>query len=73
MFFVRVLVTRLEQDLPIDQLVLLHYLKKAIELMESSDVSTTGICGSLARVSRDLARYAGLSLDNDRELTNNDK
>lgn len=70
MFFVRVLATRLEQPLPVDHLVLLHYLKKAIELLESNDLSSTGVCGWVANLSRDLARYAGLSLDDDGDLRN---
>jgi hypothetical protein len=63
MFFVRVLVARLEQPLPIDRLVLAHRLKAAIELLQSNDMSTTGICGWVAQLSRDLARYAGLAFD----------
>ncbi|GFF57345.1 hypothetical protein IFM46972_10769 [Aspergillus udagawae] len=63
MFFVRVLVARLEQPLPIDRLVLAHHLKAAIELLQSNDMSTTGICGWVAQLSRDLARYAGLDFD----------
>lgn len=53
-----------------DHLVLLHYLKKAIELLESNNVSTTGVCGWVANLSRDLARYAGLSLDDDGDPRN---
>lgn len=63
MFLVRVLVARLEQPLPVDRRVLVHHLKTAIELLESNDMSTTGICGWVAQLSRELARYAGLAFD----------
>jgi hypothetical protein len=63
MFLVRVLVARLEQPLPVDRRVLAHHLKTAIELLESNDMSTTGICGWVAQLSRELARYAGLAFD----------
>lgn len=63
MFFVRLLVARFDQPLPIDQLVLAHHLKKAIDLLESNDLSRTGICEWVAQLSSDLARYAGLAFD----------
>ncbi|UKZ91445.1 uncharacterized protein TrAFT101_006423 [Trichoderma asperellum] len=63
MFCVRLLVARLEQPLPIDRLVLAHYLKKAVNLLESNNLSTTNVCGWVAQLSRDLARYAGISFD----------
>lgn len=56
------LVARLDQPLPIDKMVLMHCLQKSIELLETNDVSTTGVCGWVAQVSRDLASYAGLGL-----------
>ncbi|KAH3552971.1 hypothetical protein KXW20_001568 [Aspergillus fumigatus] len=63
MFLVRVLVARLEHPLPVDRRVLTHHLRTAIELLESNDMSTTGICGWVAQLGRELARYAGLALD----------
>jgi hypothetical protein len=63
MFFVRILVARLEQPLPIDRLVLAHHLKTAIELLQSNDMSTTNTCTWVAHLSRELARYAGLAFD----------
>ncbi|KAG4430183.1 hypothetical protein IFR05_014342 [Cadophora sp. M221] len=68
-FFVRLLVARLEQPLPIDQTVLLHYLKKSIELLESNNISSSGICGWVAQLSRGLARYAGLTFDSEADRT----
>jgi hypothetical protein len=66
MFLVRVLVARLTQPLPIDHLVLTHYLKKAIGHLESNDFSTTGVCTWLAQVCHNLARHAGVTFDTDR-------
>ncbi|WWC89934.1 uncharacterized protein L201_004863 [Kwoniella dendrophila CBS 6074] len=62
-FLVRVSVTRLPQPLPIELPVLLHYLKSAVEILQNNDISTTHICGHLARLLRDLARTAGLALN----------
>ena len=60
-FFVRVLVARLEQPLPIDQRVLAHYLKKAIEILEEDEVSPTG--NWISHIIQDLVRHSGLSLE----------
>lgn len=65
------LAARFNQTLPIEKPVLLHYLKTAIDLMESNDISTTGICGWMVQLIRDLARYAGASLDNEGDTINN--
>ncbi|KAJ4265748.1 hypothetical protein NW764_015580 [Fusarium oxysporum] len=70
-FLVRMLAARFNQTLPIEKPVLLHYLKTAIDLMESNDISTTGICGWMVQLIRDLARYAGASLDNEGDTINN--
>ena len=62
-FFFRIFTSRLDQPLPVDQHVLQHYLKQVINLLESNDLSTTGICGWMARLCRSLMRFTGLSLD----------
>ncbi|KAJ5462935.1 hypothetical protein N7475_007879 [Penicillium sp. IBT 31633x] len=62
-FLIRLLAVRTKLPLPFDPLVLVHYFQKAVELLESNDVSKTGICGWVARLSRDLARHAGILFD----------
>ncbi|KAH7168189.1 putative C6 finger domain protein [Fusarium sp. MPI-SDFR-AT-0072] len=69
-FFIRAFTTRLGQSLPMDQLVLLHHLKTAIEILESNNLSTTNICGWVAQLCRDLAQYTGFSLNNGSEPIN---
>lgn len=43
----------------------MHYLKQAINILESNNMSTTGVCAWVAQLTRDLARYAGISLDDE--------
>lgn len=43
----------------------MHYLRKAINILEANDLSTTRVCGWVAQLSRDLTRYAGYTLDNE--------
>lgn len=62
-FFIRLMVARLRQPIPIDQAVLIHYLKRAIDTLEANDLSETEICGWIAQLSKDLVRTTGLSLD----------
>lgn len=62
-FLIRLLAARAKLPLPFDQLVLVHYFQKAVELLESNDFSRTSVCGWVARLSRDLARHAGMSFD----------
>ncbi|RSL42466.1 hypothetical protein CEP54_015471 [Fusarium duplospermum] len=62
-FFVRILTSRLEQTLPVEQPFLRHYLGQAINLLESNDLSTTEVCGWMARLCRSLMRFTGLSLE----------
>ena len=62
-FLIRAQVSQLDQPLPMDRLVLEHYLKVAIELLEFNDFSTTGVCGWVAQLSRALARHAGVAAD----------
>lgn len=70
-FLIRAQVAQLEQPLPMDRLVLEHYLKVAVELLESNDFSTTGVCGWVAQLSRALARHAGVALDTERDPRDN--
>lgn len=51
-----------------DRLVLEHYLKLAIEILDSNDYSTTGVCGWVAQLSRALARHAGVAFDAEQDL-----
>lgn len=62
-FFIRLMVARLRQPIPIDHAVLIHYLKRAIDTLEANDLSETEICGWIAQLSKDLVRTTGLSLD----------
>ncbi|CAG7560653.1 unnamed protein product [Fusarium equiseti] len=69
-FFVRILATRLEHPLPIDQSVLMHYLKQAIDILESNNMSTTAICAWVAQLTRDIAHYAGIPFDDEGDSAN---
>ncbi|EEU33849.1 uncharacterized protein NECHADRAFT_55924 [Fusarium vanettenii 77-13-4] len=62
-FFVRILTSRVKQPLTVDQTVLRHYLKQAIDLLELNDLSTTEVCGWVARLCRSLMRFTGLCLE----------
>ncbi|PLB53258.1 putative C6 finger domain protein [Aspergillus steynii IBT 23096] len=62
-FLIRILVARMEQPLPMDRLVLEHYLQSAIGLLDQNNFSTTGICSTLAETIRALARHAGAPLN----------
>ncbi|RAL08765.1 Zn(II)2Cys6 transcription factor [Aspergillus homomorphus CBS 101889] len=68
-FLIRALVARLDQPLPVDRLVLEHYLRIAMALFETNDFSTTGVCGWMAQLVRALARHAGVALNGERETT----
>lgn len=69
MFIVRLLVARLSQLLPVDPSVLVHYLKRAIEVLESSNISATNICAWMAQLCSGLASHAGVVLAPDGDVT----
>ncbi|KAH9875146.1 hypothetical protein J1614_004636 [Plenodomus biglobosus] len=68
MFIVRLLVARLSQLLPVDPAVLVHYLKRAIEVLESNNVSFTNLCGWVAQLCSALASHAGVVLAPDGDV-----
>lgn len=48
---------------PLSSAVLTHYFTRVVECLEENDLSSTGICGWIARICRMLAQYTGLALD----------
>lgn len=49
-------------SIPIDRAVIAHYLRKAIELLEDTDLSETRNSTYVGRVCRDLSGVAGIDI-----------